>query len=406
MTTSTTTATTDTTDTSDTARWSAQIRALACCVRGGVPAILWGAPGAAKTALVEAVFSASTAAHHTSIAALHEPPEYGGYPSPVTATADLPAHVAQLPVGWVLRLSRAAALHPDQRVGLFLDELSNAAPATRSAAMRGVLDGVWGEHAIPRLSVVAASNPDDQSESGYRFSAALANRFCHLQWHLPASVWAEAYADGFAAGLPEGVVPDVSVEQADRAENERIRPVISALARFSPELFAGQPPEDQDQQSGAWPSPRTWVMASRALAVALAAGEEPQGMTCRILLRGLVGEAATRQLLDYWRALDLPDPESLLADPDSVRWPARGDQAYAILSAVSAAARRDLTPERWRAAWRIFGSAARNSRAAFAASAARGLAAAGRRTLSPAVQRSVPELNQFFGVLVAMGGMS
>lgn len=391
----------------ESARWKAQIRALACCVRAGVPAVLWGAPGAAKTAIVEQLFKSICAASHVSIAALHEPPEYGGYPSPVAAgkgAGAFPAHVAQLAVGWVLRLARAAEANPGRRVGLFLDELSNAPPATRSAAMRGVLDGTWGEVTIQRLSVVAASNPEELSESGYRFSAALANRFCHLEWKLPAGVWAEAYVDGFSGGLPAGCVPEVSDPLVARTEAEQVRPVVAGLARFRPDLFSGEAPEDQDKQSGAWASPRTWTLLSRVLAVALASGEDPQSTTCRILIRGLVGDVALTQLLDYWRALDLPDPESLLRDPDSVRWPARGDQCYAILASVGAAARRDLTPARWQAAWKVFGSAARAGRAAYAASAVRALAVAGRHEKWDSATKLVPELHLFCDLLDASGG--
>ncbi len=391
---------------SDRDRWVAQLRALACLILARVPAILWGSPGSAKTSVVEALFSLITAAYHTSIAALHDPPEYGGYPSPVADSGPdaLPPHVAQLPVGWVLRLARVAEQCPDRMVGLFLDELSNAAPATRAAAMRGVLDGVWGETRIPRLSVVAASNPDEQSESGYRFSAALANRFCHLEWQLPASVWAEAYADGFSEAIPAGVVPQVSAAEIDRVENEVLRPVIGAFSRFRPDRFAGAVPEDQDAQSRPWASPRTWSMLSRALAVAVASGQDPQGSTCRILIRGLVGVDVLHELLDYWRTLDLPDPEALLRDPDSVRWPARGDQTFAILQSVAAAAKRDLTEERWGAAWRIFGAAAQAGKAAFAASAVRSMNRAGRAKWGAQVPLP-PELDRFFDLLSATGGV-
>ncbi len=405
MTTSTSTTTPFAASEGDAARWAAQIRALVILVLARVPVILWGAPGAAKTSIVEWIAQRVACAWHTSIAALCEPPEYGGYPSPVGAVDGTPAHVAQLPVGWVLRLARAAESDEQRRPAvLFLDELSNGAPATRAAAMRGVLDGIWGETKIPRLAVVAASNPEEQSESGYRFSAALANRFCHITWSLPALTWAEAYADAFAGGLDESLITQVTEEAITRAEEERVRPVLAAFAHFRPDLFAGKVPEEQEKQSKPWPSPRTWTMASRALAVALAAGEEPGSTACRIILHGLVEDGAMRALLDYWQALDLPDPEALLKDPSAVRWPARGDQAFAILQSVSAAARRDLTEPRWVAAWQVFGSAASNGRAAFAASAVRGLAKAGREKWGARV-RLVPELDHFAALLAAMGGL-
>lgn len=407
-------------DNRDEERWRAQLRALACLVVARIPVVLWGAPGAAKTSLVEGLLSSVCCDHYTSIVALHEPPEYGGYPMPVPAAQPdpgvkalpgheiepEPAHVAQLPVGWVLRLARAAERDPSRPAGLFLDELSNGAPASRSAAMRGILDGVWGDVKIPRLAVVAASNPDELSESGYRFSAALANRFCHIEWQLPGSIWTDAFLDGFTTGFPAELVPSVSPADVDRVENETVRPIIAAFARCRPDLFEGAPPEDESAQSRAWPSPRTWTMASRSLAVALAAGESPQGAACRLIVKGLVGQGAMTALLDYWGNFELPDPETVLQtagkNPSSLVWPPRGDQVFAVLVSVSAAVRRDLTRERWVLAWKVFGAAARAGKAAFAASAANGLSKAGVQKWKKEVP--VPEeIDLFWGMMAASG---
>jgi len=55
--------------------------------------------------------------------------------------------------------------------------------------------------------------------------------------------------------------------------------------------------------------------------------------------------------------MDLPDPEEVLADPDSFQVPERGDRAYAVLSSVAAAVASNPTVERWLAGWRVLGKA-------------------------------------------------
>ncbi|MGH9041509.1 MAG: AAA family ATPase, partial [Acidimicrobiia bacterium] len=72
-------------------------------------------------------------------------------------------------------------------------------------------------------------------------------------------------------------------------------------------------------------------------------------------------------------ALDLPDPEEVLADPASVRLPERGDRLYALLQAIAAAVGAQPTVDRWEAAFAVIGRAAQQA-PDVAAAAARALA--------------------------------
>jgi hypothetical protein len=101
-----------------------------------------------------------------------------------------------------------------------------------------------------------------------------------------------------------------------------------------------------------------------------------------------------------WRAeLDLPDPESLLADPTKYRHPVRGDHAYAILAAVVQAARARLTAERWRSAWRIMAAAADAGGADIAAVAVRDLV----RARTPKLPLPLEDLRAFYPLLETAG---
>jgi hypothetical protein len=75
------------------------------------------------------------------------------------------------------------------------------------------------------------------------------------------------------------------------------------------------------------------------------------------LVRGCLGDGAGVEFLAWAREMDLPDPEAVLADPDSFELPERGDRAYAALSSVAAAVVARNSSERWLAGWRVLGRA-------------------------------------------------
>ena len=120
------------------------------------------------------------------------------------------------------------------------------------------------------------------------------------------------------------------------------------------------------------------------------------------LIAGCVGEGSGLEFLAWRRALDLPDPEALLADPDAFKLPARGDQAFAVLTAVVSAAVSKLTKDRWLAAWAVLARAAEQGAKDITAASAKALASARRPDLPlPAAQ-----LKEFAALLRAAGGVS
>lgn len=334
------------------------IEAVAVAVQARVPAIVTSPPGDGKTAIFNAIFRQLCAEHHTSIVALHEPPEYGGYPVPREEG------VVLLPVAWVNRL---AAVPPGKIAGLFLDELGNGAPATRAAAMRGILDGTWGEKTIPQLATVAAQNPPECSENGTELSAPLANRFVHLPWDMPVSYWAEA----MLAGFPEPAVRRLPASW--REDIARSRGLVAAFAAVRPAAFKNMP-RQADERSRAWPSLRTWTMAMELLTACRAMGYHSEHDVTRLLVAGCIGDATALEFLTWVTEQDLPDPEKVLADPKSLKLSERGDRCYAVLTSIVAAVLANNTPARWLAAWSVLEQAVKQQRPDVAAASARALA--------------------------------
>ncbi len=358
---------------------TATISALSIALQAGIPVLAWGPPGTGKTATITALAAALGLHCECVIASIREPADFGGLP--VIREDGVFLHAP----AWARRLAQAG------KGILFLDEISTAPPAVQAALLRVVLDRVVGDLELPPgVSVVAAANPPEQAAGGWDLSAPLANRFCHLAWALDAQAWVDGMLRGWPAPaaprLPDGwevVIP------ASRA-------LVASFIRHRPHLLL-QVPESEDQAGRAWPSPRSWDMAARLLAAAdaAAAGDDVSAL----LVAGCVGEGAGLEFLAWRKALDLPDPEAVLAAPEAFQVPGRGDQAFAVLTSVVSATVSNLTKDRWLAAWRVLARAAEQGAKDIAACAAKALAAARKASL-PLPQR---ELEQFVPLLKGAG---
>ena len=365
------------------------INAVAVAIQCRVPVLLVGEPGNAKTSIIEALFREFCVDFHTSIAALYDPPYYGGYPLP-SGDAEH-RHVSLIPNDWVRRLAASAARG---RVGLFFDEISSAPPATRAALMRGILDGVWGDTKIEGAACVAAMNPPHLAEAGIELSAPLANRFLHIAWTPPIEWWTEQMLQDFPAPRRLPQVPD---DRSVWARDAKV--LLSAYSvRFPGSIQSC--PDSAEARSHAWPSLRTSTWARDLYAACLSIGAGPDSDLAHILLSGCVGEGPAREFLTYAKELDLPDPEELLRDPSRLRLPERGDRAYAVLTSVAAAVLTNNTPERWCRSWEVLAQAVEQKRGAAAATSARLLA-----DNKPAGVKSMPKALDAFVPLLEAAGM-
>lgn len=117
---------------------------------------------------------------------------------------------------------------------LFLDEINMAPPAMQGVAQQLILDRCVGSYTVPEgWYVWAAGNRKEDRASVFDMPAPLANRFLHLQ--------VEADFDSFKAYALENKVHEQAI----------------AFLSFRPTLL-----DKIDPQQPAWPSPRSWVMAS------------------------------------------------------------------------------------------------------------------------------------------------
>jgi hypothetical protein len=199
---------------------------------------------------------------------------------------------------------------------LFLDELTSAPQMTQAGCYQLVLDRKLGEYHLPDgWVVIAAGNP--ASERGVHFSMPrpLRNRFVHLDLEPDFMDWCKW------------------------AVKAGIRPEIIAFLRFKPALL-----HDADAMAdvNAWPTPRSWEMASNVLS---GFGRRRQSGffagTTEIeaqLLEGTIGEAATTELVAFLRLFrQLPSIDEILLNPDAAPLPDEPSARIAIATALGRA---------------------------------------------------------------------
>jgi MoxR-like ATPase len=257
-----------------------------------VPVMLWGPPGVGKSEMVAQVGKR----HNVPVIDIRlsqmEPSDLRGIPFRVEARVE-----------WAV-----PAMLPDvQRHGpegiLFLDEITSAPPSVSAAAYQLILDRRLGEYQVPDgWAIFAAGNRQGDRGVTYTMPAPLANRFSHFEVESHLDDWVSwAYANGI---------------------DER----LIGFLRFRPELLFNF---DPSHNPVAFPSPRSWEFAHRALQKF---GENSALMVNT--LQACVGPAAGIELAAFVNNLDkLPDLDAILRG-DEVPTPDEIDLQYAVASAL------------------------------------------------------------------------
>lgn len=268
------------------------------------PVMLWGPPGVGKSQMV------------AQIAAKHGTPMIDVRLSQMEPTdlRGIPFRVNEL-VEWAIPAMLPDAVRHGYQGILFLDEITSAAPAVSAAAYQLILDRALGAYEVPPgWAIFAAGNRQGDRGVTYGMPAPLANRFAHFEVETNLDDWA---AWAYAHGIDERVI---------------------AFLRFRPELLFDFNPAHNPI---AFPSPRSWEFAHRALAKF---GDQPALLLGAV--EACVGPAAGIEFKAFIDNLDsLPDIDAIVAG-DAANVPKETDLQYAVASAlVSRAVRVRGTPD-------------------------------------------------------------
>lgn len=272
------------------------------------PVMLWGPPGAGKSQLV-----AQAAARHGAPVidvrlAQMEPTDLRG----------IPFRDGRNVVWSVPTLLPDAARHGERGI-LFLDEITSAPPTVTAAAYQLILDRRLGDYRVPEgWAIVAAGNRQGDRGLVYQMPSPLANRFTHFELDPDLEDWI-VWAHG--QGIDSRLI---------------------AFLRFRPDMLFDV---EIARSSHAFPSPRSWEFAHRALQKF---GSDPELLA--EALKGCVGAAAAlacKTFIDHIGAL--PDVAAIADGRDS-DVPAPIDLQYAVAAALVRHVARLAPPERSRAA--------------------------------------------------------
>jgi MoxR-like ATPase len=245
--------------------------------------MIWGAPGIGKSSIV-----AQTAkAHDMEIIDLRlsqlAPTDLRGLP-----VADSERGISRwYPPEFLPREGRGI---------LFLDELNLAPPAMQGMAQQLILDRRVGSYSVPeRWFVWAAGNRKEDRAAVFDMPAPLANRFIHLN--------VEAHLDSFKAYAP----------------GHGLHEHMLAFLSFRPALL-----HKLDPRQPAWPSPRSWMIASRLYNVGLD-------------ISHVVGEGVAAEFAAFLKLYDqLPNVEDILhGNGKKIGFPEEPSQRYALTVALT-----------------------------------------------------------------------
>lgn len=335
----------------------------------GLPLLLWGPPGVAKSAGVLQVARACGLVCKVLPPGQMGEGMFGVTPVPVQNERG-ETRLAFPPPHWVDTIPARGVI--------FVDETNTSPPALQAAVMGLFLDRRIGDfYFAPGVRVIGAANPVHQSAGGWDLSPAQANRSAHIDWEKPSArefgqFLLSRYQGRGTEGLARDAADRLGASEIDpEAEEARVLTgwptawakasgLVSAFTdRRGEAILHKMPAEADPQQSKAWPSHRTWEFAT----CALAAGEV-HGLSeveTDELVRSFVGVGASTELMTFQKAADLPDPAALL--DGKVKFthdPKRADRTMAVLSsAATFVARKDCDKRKARAgvAWQIMDGA-------------------------------------------------
>lgn len=256
------------------------------------PVMLWGPPGVGKSQIVAYVANKHDVPVIDIRLSQMEPSDLRGIPFRNDDRVE-----------WAV----PSMLPDEKRHGksgfLFLDEITSAPPTVSAAAYQLILDRRLGNYRVPDgWVIIAAGNRQGDRGVTYSMPSPLANRFSHYD--------VDTHLDDWVAWAYENNIDDR----------------VIGFVRFRPELLFDFDPA---QNPVAFPSPRSWEYAHRAIQKF-----EHQPQLLLESLQACVGQAAGIELHAFIQNLDqMPDLDSIIRG-EKVPVPKEIDLQYAVATAL------------------------------------------------------------------------
>lgn len=199
---------------------------------------------------------------------------------------------------------------------LFLDEMNLAPDLVLNAAMPLALSGKYDTYELPsKWIIISAGNrlEDVPDTDLAEIKGALANRFGHLNFVATVEAWSD-----WAKTKPY------------------IDSQLIGFLNYSKEWFHTL--EGDEEQSSAWPSPRSWSQASYEIWIKGRKSFNVSDSVIRRKYQKIVGVHATNAYLNYLKIIKVmsaADIEKIYKTGTGKKPPARLDISLAVLNAIA-----------------------------------------------------------------------
>lgn len=265
---------------------------LSCAQGIHTPVMLWGPPGVGKSQIIAGIARRHGARLVDIRLSQMEPTDLRG----------IPFKTSDDRVKWSVPEMLPDSNSTEPGI-LFLDEINAAPPSVSAAAYQLILDRRLGEYVMPKnWAIFAAGNRQGDRGVTYAMPAPLANRFTH--YHVEPNL-----DDWIAWALEHDI-------------DER----IMGFLRFRPDLLFRYDPAHNPE---AFPSPRSWEYADRALKKF---GHRPDLLTDT--LQACVGDDVGVELKAYIDNMEnLPDIDAILEGREA-GVPKTVDLQYGVAAAL------------------------------------------------------------------------
>lgn len=263
-----------------------------------VPLMIWSSPGIGKSSIVNQQAAAMGWPVIDVRASQMDPVDFRGVP-----------FVLDQQTKWAVPEFLPTANQP---AVLFLDEITQAAVATKAALFQLVLDRRLGDYVLPdEVRIIMAGNYQSDKAGSHGMPTALSNRVFHA--HVEASIdpWSKW---AMANGIDHRII---------------------AFLKWKPDMLHAFDPRSA---STAFSSPRSWEMLHKVLAAG------PERSVLQEAMSGVVGDGAAIECASFIKKCDqLPTREEVLANPKKAKVPDNDavDAQHGIVCSLAAFADSD-----------------------------------------------------------------
>lgn len=290
--------------------------ALEAAIAARMPAMLVGAPGTSKTAMINALADEMGYTVIPIILSRMAETDVTGFPTK-GEYVDEDSNVARPITEYAPQYWQVETLKK-KKVFLFFDEFSNAPPDVRASCLTIMQDRVFpnGDKFPEETVIVGAMNPMDSAADGNELDMATSNRMMFLSWKPSRESWTNGMPDNWGRGVSSanerkwrGLIVRFINEYPASLHNE-------GTLNNSTEAYG----VDQNNSSDmavlqyAWASRRSWDNLSRALGSLNDRGVTNVNVE-DVVMQGIIGHAEANRFRDWLRKNSALDVKGILKDP-------------------------------------------------------------------------------------------